>query len=181
MAALIAPEVEWRRFSLVGKGFVQFRQHKGFEDMSLHGMGGKLRRLPNPQKIAEQARIGEVDLGRLHLTLGHVRAGFRLTLHGSWDQIGVRPDLSAWSKAIANGYALSAVMGNDRFRDAAAQLYATGSFWCGAASITMPPGRRYAGLDLRRLWQAAQLVNSRDTAGTCKRQVPAIFYGRYPL
>ena len=55
------------------------------------------------------------------LILDDVRAGFRLTLHGSWDQIGVQPDLSAWSKAIANGYALAAVLGNDRFRDAAAR------------------------------------------------------------
>ena len=29
------------------------------------------------------------------------------------------PDLSAWSKAIANGYALAAVLGNDRFREGA--------------------------------------------------------------
>jgi glutamate-1-semialdehyde 2,1-aminomutase len=61
--------------------------------------------------------------------------GFRLTLHGSWDQLGVQPDLSAWSKAIANGYSLAAVMGNERFRQAASQLYATGSFWCGATSM----------------------------------------------
>lgn len=69
------------------------------------------------------------------LILDDVRAGFRLTLHGSWDELGVQPDLSAWSKAIANGYALSAVLGNDRYRDAASQLFATGSFWCGATSM----------------------------------------------
>ena len=69
------------------------------------------------------------------LILDDVRAGFRLTLHGSWDDVGVQPDLSAWSKAIANGYALSAVMGNDRFRDAASKLFATGSFWCGATPM----------------------------------------------
>lgn len=69
------------------------------------------------------------------LILDDVRAGFRLSLHGSWNELGVQPDLSAWSKAIANGYALAAVMGNDRFRKAASQLYATGSFWCGAASM----------------------------------------------
>ncbi len=49
------------------------------------------------------------------LILDDVRAGFRLTLRGSWDLVGVQPDLSAWSKAIANGYALSAVTGNDQF------------------------------------------------------------------
>ena len=69
------------------------------------------------------------------LILDDVRAGFRLTLHGSWDLVGVRPDLSAWSKAIANGHALSAVTGNDRFRDAAARLFVTGSFWCGAVPM----------------------------------------------
>jgi glutamate-1-semialdehyde 2,1-aminomutase len=69
------------------------------------------------------------------LILDDVRAGFRLSLHGSWHDLGVQPDLSAWSKAIANGYALAAVTGNDRFRKAASQLYATGSFWCGAASM----------------------------------------------
>ncbi len=69
------------------------------------------------------------------LILDDVRAGLRLSLHGSWDLIGVQPDLSAWSKAIANGYALAAVTGNDRYRDAASRLYATGSFWCSAVAM----------------------------------------------
>jgi glutamate-1-semialdehyde aminotransferase len=42
---------------------------------------------------------------------------------------GVRPDLSAFSKAIANGYALAAVTGTDRFREAATKIFTTGSFW----------------------------------------------------
>jgi glutamate-1-semialdehyde 2,1-aminomutase len=58
-----------------------------------------------------------------------------LSLHGSWDPLGVQPDLSAWSKAIANGYALAAVTGVDRFREAASQLFVTGSFWCSAVSM----------------------------------------------
>jgi glutamate-1-semialdehyde 2,1-aminomutase len=49
--------------------------------------------------------------------------------------VGVRPDLAAYSKAIANGYTLAAVTGSDRFRDAAASVFMTGSFWCGAASM----------------------------------------------
>ncbi|MEY4862701.1 MAG: hypothetical protein RLZ51_796 [Pseudomonadota bacterium] len=69
------------------------------------------------------------------LILDDVRAGFRLSLKGSWDPIGVQPDLSAWSKAIANGHALAAVTGNERFRDAASRMYVTGSFWCSAVSM----------------------------------------------
>jgi glutamate-1-semialdehyde 2,1-aminomutase len=58
-----------------------------------------------------------------------VRCGFRLHRGGSWEPLGIAPDLSAWSKAIANGYALAAVLGNQRFQQGATQVFATGSFW----------------------------------------------------
>jgi glutamate-1-semialdehyde 2,1-aminomutase len=69
------------------------------------------------------------------LILDDVRAGFRLHLGGSWEALGVRPDLSAWSKAIANGYALAAVTGSEAFRAAAASVFTTGSFWCSSVSM----------------------------------------------
>jgi len=69
------------------------------------------------------------------LIVDDVRAGFRLDMGGSWELVGVRPDLSAWSKAIANGHALAAVTGNDRFREAATKIFTTGSFW--TASVSM--------------------------------------------
>jgi glutamate-1-semialdehyde 2,1-aminomutase len=69
------------------------------------------------------------------LILDDVRAGFRLDLGGSWQTVGVKPDLAAYSKAIANGYTLAAVTGSDKFRDAASSVFMTGSFWCGAASM----------------------------------------------
>jgi glutamate-1-semialdehyde 2,1-aminomutase len=69
------------------------------------------------------------------LILDDVRAGFRLHLGGSWETLGVRPDLSAFSKAIGNGYALAAVTGREWLRDAATQVFSTGSFWCGAVAM----------------------------------------------
>jgi glutamate-1-semialdehyde 2,1-aminomutase len=69
------------------------------------------------------------------LILDDVRAGFRLDLRGSWEPLGVRCDLSAWSKAIANGHPLAFVSGSERFRDAATRVYATGSFWCGGVAM----------------------------------------------
>jgi glutamate-1-semialdehyde 2,1-aminomutase len=69
------------------------------------------------------------------LILDEVRAGARIDLAGSWEPIGVRPDLAAWSKAIANGHALAAVTGAGRWRDAAASIFVTGSFWCGAVAM----------------------------------------------
>jgi glutamate-1-semialdehyde 2,1-aminomutase len=69
------------------------------------------------------------------LILDDVRCGFRLDLAGSWEPLGVRPDLSAWSKAIANGYALAAVTGTDALREAVARVFVTGSFWYSAVSM----------------------------------------------
>ncbi|HYM02236.1 MAG TPA: aminotransferase class III-fold pyridoxal phosphate-dependent enzyme [Stellaceae bacterium] len=69
------------------------------------------------------------------LILDDVRAGFRLHLAGSWEALGVRPDLSAWSKAIANGYPLAAVLGGERFREGATKIFATGSFWFAATAM----------------------------------------------
>ena len=69
------------------------------------------------------------------LILDDVRCGFRLHLGGSWEPLGVDPDLSAWSKAIANGYPLAAVLGTDRFRDGARSVFATGSFWFSAVPM----------------------------------------------
>jgi glutamate-1-semialdehyde 2,1-aminomutase len=69
------------------------------------------------------------------LVLDDVRCGLRLHHGGSWEPLGVDPDLSAWSKALANGYAISAVLGNDRFRAGASGLFVTGSFWFSAVAM----------------------------------------------
>jgi glutamate-1-semialdehyde 2,1-aminomutase len=69
------------------------------------------------------------------LILDDVRCGFRLHLGSSWEPIGVTPDLSAWSKAIANGHPLAAVLGNDAFRDGASRVFVTGSFWFSAVAM----------------------------------------------
>jgi len=69
------------------------------------------------------------------LILDDVRAGFRLHLGSSWEPVGVDPDLSAWSKAIANGRALAAVLGNDAFRGGAKNVFVTGSFWFAAVPM----------------------------------------------
>ena len=70
------------------------------------------------------------------LMLDDVRCGFRFDIGGSWEPIGVRPDLIAYSKAIANGYALAAILGTDSLREGARGVYNTGSFWFSAASMT---------------------------------------------
>ncbi len=58
-----------------------------------------------------------------------VRTGFRVSLQGCWEPLGIRPDLVAYSKAIANGHSLAALTGIDALRDAAASVTMTGTFW----------------------------------------------------
>lgn len=94
---------------------------------------GKPHELPT-REFAQRARA-LADAADAALIVDDVRAGFRLDLGGSWELVGVRPDLAAWSKAIANGHALAAVTGNDRFRDGATRIFTTGSFWTAAVSM----------------------------------------------
>mgnify|MGYP001765621540 CR=1 FL=1 len=63
-----------------------------------------------------------------------VRAGFRLDVRGSWAAHGIKPDLAAYSKAIANGWPLAAIAGADSARAGAEKIFTTGSFWYGAAA-----------------------------------------------
>ncbi len=88
-----------------------------------------------PTPAFAQAARALCDKAGAALVLDEVRAGYRLHDSGSWELVGVRPDLCAWSKAIANGYALAAVTGIDALRDAATRIYATGSFWSGAVAM----------------------------------------------
>jgi glutamate-1-semialdehyde 2,1-aminomutase len=69
------------------------------------------------------------------LILDDVRCGFRLAFGGSWEALDVQPDLSAWSKAMANGYPLAALLGSNRFREGASEVFATGSFWFSAVPM----------------------------------------------
>jgi glutamate-1-semialdehyde 2,1-aminomutase len=58
-----------------------------------------------------------------------VRAGFRFHLGGSCEHFGAAPDLICYSKAIANGHALSAGLARGALRGAAERIYFTGSFF----------------------------------------------------
>jgi len=101
------------------------------------------------------------------LILDDVRCGFRLDLGGSWEPLGVRPDLSAWSKAIANGQALGAVTGTDALRDAARSIFVTGSFWTAAVPLA-------AGLaTLHRAAQGEALPASPPPEPGCAKDWPA--------
>ena len=111
-----------RAGDLAGVIVSPFRHDAGFD-----------QELPDPA-FARGMRDLCDEAGAL-LILDDVRCGLRIAYGGSWEHLGVAPDLSAWSKAIANGYPLAAVLGANHVRDAAKSIFATGSFWLAADAM----------------------------------------------
>ena len=70
------------------------------------------------------------------LILDDIRAGFRLHLGGSHRYFDFEPDIACYSKAMGNGYGISASVGRDEFRKAASRVFLTGGFWNGAVAMT---------------------------------------------
>lgn len=85
-------------------------------------------------EYAQAARALADSTGAL-LVVDEVRAGFRLSRDCLWESIGASPDLSCWGKVVANGHAISALLGNNRARAGAEAIYVTGSFWYSAAPM----------------------------------------------
>ena len=85
------------------------------------------QRLPEPSFWPEMRRI--CDENGIVLIIDDVRAGWRLDLKGSAHYFGIRPDLACFSKGVANGYALSMLVGGDKLRITASKAFMTGSFW----------------------------------------------------
>jgi len=92
------------------------------------------------------------------LVVDEVRAGLRLTSDCSWSLMGVQPDLSSWGKCLANGHAISALLGSDKARKAAASIYVTGSFWYEAAPMA-------AALETLRLVRETDYLARLDSLG----------------
>jgi glutamate-1-semialdehyde 2,1-aminomutase len=66
------------------------------------------------------------------LIIDDVRCGFRLDLQGSDHYYGFKADLICFCKALANGYNMSAVCGQEHMKNAASSVVYTGSYWMSA-------------------------------------------------
>lgn len=92
------------------------------------------------------------------LIVDDVRAGFRLARDCGWAPLGVQPDLSCWGKCIANGYPISALLGSDKVRKAATEIFVTGSFWFSAVPMA-------AGIETMRLVRETDYLERIHAAG----------------
>jgi glutamate-1-semialdehyde 2,1-aminomutase len=69
------------------------------------------------------------------LILDDVRAGWRLHAGGSHRFFNFTPDMSVFSKALGNGYAISACVGIEAVKSAASEVFLTGSCWNDAVAM----------------------------------------------
>ncbi len=88
-----------------------------------------------------------------------VRAGFRTNLGGTHEHFGFKPDLVCFGKALGNGYPISALVGTDALREAAGQVFYTGTNFfaavpMAAALATLRELRRVEGPKL--MWELGQ-------------------------
>lgn len=56
-------------------------------------------------------------------------SGFRETFGGLYKKYGVEPDMIIYSKALGNGYAISAVVGKESIMQAAQDTFISSTFW----------------------------------------------------
>lgn len=111
-----------------------------------------------PSKEYAEAARRLCDEADALLIIDDVRAGFRLSRDCGWTSLGVQPDLSCWGKCIANGYPLSALLGSEKARKAATEIYVTGSFWFSAVPMA-------AGLETMRLIRETDYLEKIHASG----------------
>lgn len=89
--------------------------------------------MPAPRFLADIRRL--CDDNGIVLVIDDVRAGFRLSMKGSHDYFGVKPDLVCFCKAVANGYPVAIAAGHKDFKNAASRVFFTGTYYTSAAEI----------------------------------------------
>mgnify|MGYP001164894900 CR=1 FL=1 len=92
-----------------------------------------------PSELAAEGFWAEVEslcsrYGTI-LILDDVRCGGRLHSRGSHRYFGFTPDLAVYSKALGNGYAISACVGKESFRKPSMEVFLTGSCWNDALAM----------------------------------------------
>jgi glutamate-1-semialdehyde 2,1-aminomutase len=86
--------------------------------------------MPKPGFLQDLRRI--CDKYEAALILDDVRAGFRLDIKGSHEYFDFKPDMTCYCKAMANGYAISAACGTNKYKPAASKVFFTGTYYTSA-------------------------------------------------
>lgn len=97
------------------------------------------------------------------LVLDEMRSGFRMRPGGMAAELGVEPDLTTYSKALANGYPISAVVGRASVMEGFAKTRISSTFFAGPAEMA-------AALTTIRILEETDALARIDAAGTRLQQ-----------
>ncbi len=86
--------------------------------------------MPDPGYWQEVEKICREE--GIVIIVDEVRTGFRINVNGANETFGFKPDLICYSKAMANGYPISALVGTNEIKSSASKVFYTGSFWFSA-------------------------------------------------
>ncbi len=108
------------------------------------------------------------------IILDDIRAGFRLNAEGSHTKVGLKPDIACYCKAMANGYPISATVGDKKLKNSASKVFLTGSYWNGAVSMA-------AALATLNILKRDKVSNHLEKLGTQLKQGLESLGQRYKL
>ena len=63
------------------------------------------------------------------LIFDEVSCGFRASIGGVQDYLGVTPDMTTFAKSISNGYPMGAVVGSREVMESAGSMFISSSYW----------------------------------------------------
>ena len=109
-----------------------------------HGEVAAIMMEPARSKLPEPGYLEAVQaLAREHdviLIFDEVSCGWRISLGGVQEVVGVTPDMTVLAKAISNGYPMGAIVGSREAMEPAARMFLSSSYWSDnvglAASVT---------------------------------------------
>lgn len=118
------------------------------------------------------------------LVLDEMRSGFRIALGGAQQFLGVQADLATFSKAMANGYAISALTGRAEVLSGLAQTKISSTFFANPADMVAALTTISLLRDtdaLERVWSMGSLLQKGLRSLVAECRLPAVVVGYPPM
>jgi glutamate-1-semialdehyde aminotransferase len=138
--------------------------------------------LPTPEFL-EAVRGRTRQLG-IPLIVDEVSSGFRMNLGGAHLVIGLEPDVAVFAKGMSNGYPMAAVIGRQRYMEAAQSSFISSTYWTervgpAAALATIRKMRKVRAQE--RMMSVGRSIQEGWQRIAAKRALPLTVSGIYPL
>ena len=105
-----------------------YKNFKGLEDKIAAIIIEPARGNEAPKELLTKLKNISKDIGSV-LIFDEITSGFRMCAGGIHLRYGINPDLAVFAKSLANGYAMSAILGNDIVMDAAQNTFISSTNW----------------------------------------------------